>query len=73
MPFFSRVFKRDGASKARKNADASQHVAPPKLDWKEAWSRKEVAPDEVYELIHECTQEMKSRGRTSALCNLSSS
>ncbi|KAF2417421.1 hypothetical protein EJ08DRAFT_600096 [Tothia fuscella] len=61
MPFFSNIFKRDGASKARKNADASHQVAPPKLKWEEAWSRKDVTPEEVYELIHECTQEMKSR------------
>jgi hypothetical protein len=65
MPFFKNVFKsKDGSrsgSKAAKYDD--QPVAAPKPRWEEAWSRKEVAPDEIQELIHVCTQEMKSRGR----------
>jgi hypothetical protein len=66
MPFFSKVFGRDAKAKSRKQADLAQHVAPPKLKWEEAWSRKEVAPEEVHELIHICTQEMKSRGTKDA-------
>lgn len=67
MPFFSRVFKhRDGpraASKLDKHANGNDSaVALPKPRWEEAWSRKEVAPEEIQELIHVCTQEMKSRG-----------
>ena len=68
MPFFRNVFKpREGsrsASKAGKYADRQNGgpVVPPKPRWEEAWSRKDVAPEEIRELIHVCTQEMKSRG-----------
>lgn len=67
MPFFRNVFKsREGsrsASKAGKYADQQNGgpVVPPKPRWEEAWSRKDVAPEEIQELIHFCTQEMKSR------------
>ncbi|KAF1842681.1 uncharacterized protein K460DRAFT_356509 [Cucurbitaria berberidis CBS 394.84] len=64
MPFFKNVFKsKDGsrsASKAGKYGD-EQPVAPPKPRWEDAWSRKDVAPEEIQELVHVCTQEMKSR------------
>jgi hypothetical protein len=67
MPFFKNVFKsKEGprsASKAGKYADQdSAPVAPPKPRWEESWSRKEVAPEEIQELVHVCTQEIKSRG-----------
>jgi hypothetical protein len=66
MPFFKNVFKsKDGsraASKAGKYGDNAEPVAQPKPRWEESWSRKEVAPEEIQELIHVCTQEMKSRG-----------
>ncbi|KAJ4287941.1 hypothetical protein N0V90_011956 [Kalmusia sp. IMI 367209] len=65
MPFFKKVFgSKDGsraASKAGRHDD-SLPVAPPKPRWEESWSRKEVAPEDIQELIHVCTQEMKSRG-----------
>ncbi|KAJ4372100.1 hypothetical protein N0V83_003873 [Neocucurbitaria cava] len=65
MPFFKNVFKsKDGprsASKAGKYGD-EQPVAPPKPRWEESWSRKDVAPEEIQDLIHVCTHEMKSRG-----------
>ena len=62
MPSFLRVFRRDTATKSKKNANASNAVEAPKPKWEEAWSRTEVQPEEVQELIHVCTQEMKSRG-----------
>jgi hypothetical protein len=62
MPSFLRVFRRDTAANAKKNADANRVVEPPKPRWEESWSRKEVQPDEIQELIHVCTQEIKSRG-----------
>lgn len=66
MPFFKNVFRsKDGTragSKAAKYADVDQPVAQPKPRWEDAWSRKDVAPEEIQELIHVCTQEMKSRG-----------
>ncbi|KAF2467550.1 uncharacterized protein BDR25DRAFT_344905 [Lindgomyces ingoldianus] len=66
MPFFKNVFRsRDGprsSSRAAKHADHSDGPAAlPKPRWEESWSRKEVAPNEIQELIHVCTQEMKSR------------
>ncbi|KAF2085637.1 hypothetical protein K490DRAFT_17411, partial [Saccharata proteae CBS 121410] len=63
MPFFSKVFKSKDPKANRKLQDdsngAASAPAPPR--WEESWSRKEVAPEEVGELIHVCTQEMKSR------------
>lgn len=61
MPFFRNVFKSRDASKSKSSAD-DQPEAPPKPRWEDAWSRKDVAPEEIQELIHICTQEMKSRG-----------
>jgi len=69
MPFFSKVFKsKDSAgatSKAKRDAapvEVGGPVAPPVPQWEDAWLCKTVAPEDVQELIHECTQEMKSRG-----------
>ncbi|KAF2663048.1 hypothetical protein K491DRAFT_616949 [Lophiostoma macrostomum CBS 122681] len=66
MPFFKNVFRsKDGPrskSAAGKYADGrDEPVAQPKPRWEDAWSRKDVAPEEIQELIHVCTQEMKSR------------
>jgi hypothetical protein len=67
MPFFSSIFKsKDGSrsAKAGKNGDndANGQVAQPKPRWEESWTRKQVEPEEIQELIHVCTQEMKTRG-----------
>lgn len=72
MPFFKNVFKpKEGsrsASKAGKHADDESDVlAPPKPWWDDAWTRKDVAPEEIQELIHVCTREMKSRGTSAAM------
>jgi hypothetical protein len=73
MPFFKNVFKsKDGsraASKAGKHGNHVESVAQPKPRWEESWSRKEVAPEDIQELIHVCTQEMKSRGTQSPCAN----
>ena len=64
MPFFKNVFKSKDPSRAgSKVGHDAAPVAPPKPRWEDAWSRKDVAPEEIQELIHVCTQEMKSRGR----------
>lgn len=60
MPFFKSVFHSKDKQKGAKTAP--EPVAPPKPRWEESWTRKDVAPDEIQELIHVCTQEMKSRG-----------
>jgi len=63
MPFFKNVFKsKDGPRSASKAANHDEPAAKPKPRWEESWSRKEVAPEDIQELIHGCTQEMKSRG-----------
>ncbi|KAF2789805.1 hypothetical protein K505DRAFT_365289 [Melanomma pulvis-pyrius CBS 109.77] len=66
MPFFSSIFKsKDGSRSAKAgsngNSDANGQVAQAKPRWEDAWSRKDVAPEEIQELIHVCTQEMKTR------------
>ncbi|KAF1999422.1 DUF1708-domain-containing protein [Amniculicola lignicola CBS 123094] len=61
MPFFKNVFRsKDKADKHAHNTAAAP-AAPPKPRWEDAWSRKDVAPEEMQELIHVCSQEMKSR------------
>lgn len=62
MPFFAKVFKPRDAKKGKLDDSNGQLLPPPKPRWEESWARKEVAPDEVEELIHVCTQELKSRG-----------
>jgi hypothetical protein len=61
MPFFKNVFKSKDASRSASKASASEPAAP-KLRWEDSWSRKDVAPEEIQELVHFCTHEMKSRG-----------
>lgn len=67
MPLFSR-FKNKGAQPATKSktqADLTngKPAAPQKPRWESTWSSKTIDPDEVEELIHLCTAEMKSRGK----------
>ena len=62
MPFFSRVFKGKDASKKNKN-NADQNQIPQKPEWRDAWTRKTVEPEEVQELLRACTHELKARGR----------
>ncbi|OCT48875.1 hypothetical protein CLCR_05309 [Cladophialophora carrionii] len=63
MPFFSKVFKsREGQVKknAAPVANGDSHKKP---QWSDAWVRTRVDPEEVAELLHLCTAELKSRGR----------
>jgi hypothetical protein len=63
--FFSRLKGRDGPTKASKKKAALQtntNEAPPKPRWEDAWTRKSVDPEEVQELLHGCTLELKSKG-----------
>jgi hypothetical protein len=73
MPFFKNVFRSKDSP--RSGSKVGEHEAPvvqPKPRWEESWSRKEVAPAEIQELIHGCTQEMKSRGTSPAALALGS-
>jgi len=68
MPsLFSRLKGKDSKAKAKKNALDKLAAQPPKKLWDDAWSRKTVEPEEVHELIHFCTKELKERGMTSIL------
>jgi len=70
MPFFSKVFRsKDGGAvnaktKSRKQSNLPElaPAPPPKPRWDDAWSRKDVEPEEIQELLRECTAELKSRG-----------
>jgi hypothetical protein len=48
----------------KKNVHTNGAVpAPPaKPHWDDAWTRKEVEPEEIQELLRGCTLELKSRG-----------
>ena len=71
MPLFSR-FKNKGAQPASKKngADlANGHLAASsKPRWTSNWNSKAVDPEEVEELIHACTAEMKKRGIEPCIC-----
>ena len=77
MPFFSKVFRaKDGAgagaaASSSPSASALEQgagYAPPKPRWEDAWLRTEVDPDEVQQLLHGCTVEVKSRGMNLLPC-----
>jgi len=65
MPLFSR-FKSKGAQTAKDKTQGDltngKPAAPQKPRWESSWNSKNVDPEEVRELIHFCTAEMKSRG-----------
>lgn len=71
MGFFSKFKSKDkegGVSKPKPKKTKHAHTngaipaPPPKPHWDDAWTRKEVEPEEIHELLRGCTQEMKSRG-----------
>lgn len=59
MPLFSR--KKDKLKKDNALTVNGAAVSSPK--WEDAWLRTRVDPEEVAELLHGCTAEIKSRGR----------
>ena len=62
MPFFSKVFKsKDGQAK-KASAPVANGNTYKKPQWSDAWIRTRVDPEEVAELLHLCTAELKSRG-----------
>ncbi|KZF26161.1 hypothetical protein L228DRAFT_235266 [Xylona heveae TC161] len=67
MPsILSKVFKsKDGTGAPSRPKKATNGVPPvtppPKPKWEDAWLRKQVEPEEVQELIRECTNELKAR------------
>ncbi|KAI9811322.1 MAG: hypothetical protein M1827_005481 [Pycnora praestabilis] len=68
MPsFFSKVFKgrESNATSPKSKKKGLQEIgdipAPQRPQWEDAWLRQEVDPEEVQELLRECTQELKSK------------
>ncbi|KAK8064809.1 morphogenesis-related protein MSB1 [Apiospora phragmitis] len=66
MPgLFSRIRGKDGQGKTKSkkgaNADDLTHQLPQKPQWEDAYTRTSVDPEEVGELIHACTEELKAR------------
>ncbi|GJN79437.1 hypothetical protein PLIIFM63780_002950 [Purpureocillium lilacinum] len=64
MPgLFSRLKARDGLRLKKKQAGADLVSAlPAKPKWDDAYTRKTVEPEEIHELLHYCTEELKARG-----------
>lgn len=60
---------RDGVVTTPKSKKKNAHTngvvpaPPPKPHWDDAWTRKEVEPEEIQELLRGCTYELKSRGK----------
>ncbi|KAK3394234.1 hypothetical protein B0H63DRAFT_387495 [Podospora didyma] len=64
MPsLFSRFKGRDGSkTKSKKyGTDQLADQLPPKPQWDDAWTRKTVEPEEIQDLVHLCTAELKAR------------
>ena len=62
MPFFSRVFKSKDDTDKKKASHLTNGNVPVKKQWSDAWIRTRVDPEEVVELLHACSSEIKSRG-----------
>ncbi|KAL7943179.1 hypothetical protein V8C42DRAFT_115288 [Trichoderma barbatum] len=54
--------RRKKDAKSKKNGLDDADLLPQKKKWDDAWTRKTVEPEEVRELLHGCTEELKSRG-----------
>ncbi|KAM7219288.1 DUF1708 domain containing protein [Rhypophila decipiens] len=62
MPsLFSRLRGKDGKTTSKKNGLETLAATAPKKPWDDAWTRKSVEPEEVYELVHFCAKELKER------------
>lgn len=72
MGFFSKLRSKDkdgGVASPRSKKKANSHTngtavpaPPPKPLWEgDVWTRKEVEPEEIQELLRGCTNELKSR------------
>ena len=71
MGLFSKLRNKDkeGGIATPKSKKKNVHTngavpaPPPKPHWDDAWTRKEVEPEEIQELLRGCTYELKSRGK----------
>ncbi|KAI0397375.1 DUF1708-domain-containing protein [Xylariaceae sp. FL0594] len=64
MPsLFSRIRGKDGKGRSKNGGvDSLTHQLPSKPRWEDAYARTSVDPEEVHDLVHRCTLELKSRG-----------
>lgn len=68
MPsIFSRLKGKEGSAKISKskkngNVDHLTHQLNTKQQWEDGFARTTVDPEEVQELVHRCTSELKARG-----------
>ncbi|KAI1114986.1 hypothetical protein F5Y14DRAFT_461082 [Nemania sp. NC0429] len=65
MPsLFSRIRGKDGKLRSKKNGHAdSTPQLPSKPRWDDGYARTSVEPEEVKDLIHLCSVELKTRGK----------
>ncbi|KIX01711.1 uncharacterized protein Z518_09437 [Rhinocladiella mackenziei CBS 650.93] len=61
MPFFSKVFKSKDVAVKKTAAPVANGDTHKKPQWSDAWLRTRVDSEEVAELLHLCTSELKSR------------
>lgn len=63
MPgFLSRLKGRDGLRKKKNAVQGLNDSLPQKPKWDDAYTRSSVEPEEIHELLHFCTAELKARG-----------
>lgn len=65
MPsLFSRIRGKDGKLRSKKNGVVESTLQlSNKPRWEDAYARTSVEPEEVQDLIHRCTIDLKSRGK----------
>ncbi|RVX66349.1 hypothetical protein B0A52_09957 [Exophiala mesophila] len=61
MPFFSKVFKSKDVGVKKSTVPLAKGDSQKKPQWSDAWIRTRIDPEEVVELLHLCTVELKSR------------
>ncbi|KAG6009756.1 hypothetical protein E4U21_001505 [Claviceps maximensis] len=60
--FLSRLKARDGLRKKKHGMQDNADALPLKPKWDDAYTRTSVGPEEVHDLLHFCTAELKARG-----------
>ncbi|KAG5979243.1 hypothetical protein E4U55_005384 [Claviceps digitariae] len=60
--FLSRLKTRDGLRKKKHGMQDPANALPLKPKWDDAYTRTSVEPEEVHDLLHFCTAELKARG-----------
>jgi hypothetical protein len=61
---FARLKGKDSKSKKKAALNDLANAAAAKPQWDDAWTRQSVEPEEIHELLHFCTEELKARGTT---------